>query len=364
MTNKFISSVWDFPNVGSTESGYLTHDFLRWYGKLIPQLVARLINLYSEENDTVLANFSGSGTVALEAHLANRNAIGIDANPLALLLSRFKSSPARIDVAEVINFLDANLPKKSSKNYHDDEFLQKWFSKESYEALDFYFQASQKLQNVQLRDTVTLAIASIVKKVSKVDARCVNHIVVDKNKKSTDVREALLAKFNDISEDVASVIEKKSKAKVSIKAGDARKLEIDSNSIDLIISHPPYLGAIDYTNIMQLENLIIGNDNKEIDVRDISTTSMKNYLISMQKVFDEMARVLKPGKTMVVIIGDNRKDGNIQPTFSYFIQDATNRLGLELKDIFVWVTKGKAGMSVTRRGNYIDHNYILVFKKA
>ena len=115
---------------------------------------------------------------------------------------------------------------------------------------------------------------------------------------------------------------------------------------------------------MQLENLILGNDNKLIDAKDISTTSMKNYLISMQEVFTEMERVLKPGKYMAVIIGDNRKDGNIQPTFSYFIQDATNRLGLELKDIFIWVTKGKAGMNVARRGNFIDHNYILVFKNS
>jgi DNA modification methylase len=114
---------------------------------------------------------------------------------------------------------------------------------------------------------------------------------------------------------------------------------------------------------MQLENVILGNDNKEIDGKDISTTSMKNYLLSMQLVFDEMARVLKHGKHMAIIIGDNRKDGNIQPTFAYFIHDATNRLGLELRDIFVWVTKGKAGMNVARRGNFIDHNYILIFKK-
>jgi len=363
VTNKFISSVWDFPDIGSTESGYLTHDFLRWYGKLIPQLVSRLLNLYSEENDTVLANFSGSGTVALEAHLANRNAIGIDANPLALLLSRVKSSPAKIDADEVMRFLDKSLPKNNTKDYLKDEFLQKWFSPEAYEELDKYFQASQKIEDTKLRDTVILALAAIVKKVSRVDARCVNHIVVDKNKKVADVRSTLYEKLKDIAKDVDSLILKKSKALVTIKAGDARKLDIKSNSVDLIISHPPYLGAIDYTNIMQLENLILGNDNKEIDGKDISTTSMKNYLISMQQVFDEMARVLKPEKYMAIIIGDNRKDGNIQPTFAYFIQDATNRLGLELKDIFVWVTKGKAGMNVARRGNFIDHNYILIFKK-
>lgn len=363
MNNKFISSVWDFPDIGSAQSGYLTHDFLRWYGKLIPQLVSRLLDLYSEENDTVLANFSGSGTVALEAHLANRKAIGIDANPLALLLSRVKSSPAKINAEELMAFLDVNLPDKTSRKYSEDEFLQKWFNSDAYDSLDKYFQACQKIQDVQLRDTTTLAIAAIVKKVSKVDSRCVNHIVVDKNKKIVDVRNTLYEKLKDISKDVESLIHKKSKASVTIKAGDARKLDLKSNSIDLIISHPPYLGAIDYTNIMQLENVILGNDNKEIDGKDISTTSMKNYLISMQQVFDEMARVLKPGKHMAIIIGDNRKDGNIQPTFAYFIQDATIRLGLELKDIFVWVTKGKAGMNVARRGNFIDHNYILIFKK-
>ncbi len=363
MSNKFISSVWDFSEVGSTQSGYLTHDFLRWYGKLIPQLVSKLLNLYSEENDTVLANFSGSGTVVLESHLANRNAVGIDANPLALLLSRVKSSPARIDSTKVMEFLDSNLPKKTSKDYSKDIFLQKWFTAKAYEDLDKYFQATQKIEDLKLRDTVTLAIASIVKKVSNVDARCVNHIVVDKSKKISDVRTCLADKLNEISSDVEALILKKSKARIEIKAGDARKLDIKSNSVDFIISHPPYLGAIDYTNIMQLENLIIGNDNKQIDINDISTTSMKNYLVSMQQVFDEMARVLKPGKHMAIIIGDNRKDGNIQPTFAYFIQDATTRLGLELRDIFVWVTKGKAGMNVARRGNFIDHNYILVFKK-
>ena len=363
MTNKFISSVWDFPDIGSSESGYLTHDFLRWYGKLIPQLVSKLLNLYSNENDTVLANFSGSGTVALEAHLANRNAIGIDANPLALLLSKVKSSPAKINAEEMIEFLDQNLPNKNTRNYLENEFLQKWFSVEAYEALDKYLQAIQKIEDSELRDTITLALAAIIKKASKVDARCVNHIVVDKNKKAADVRSILYEKLKEISKDVDSLISKKSKASVTIMAGDARKLELESNSIDLIISHPPYLGAIDYTNIMQLENFILGNDNKEIDGKDISTTSMKNYLISMQQVFDEMVRVLKHDKYIAIIIGDNRKDGNIQPTFAYFIQDATTRLGLELKDIFVWVTKGKAGMNVARRGNFIDHNYILIFKK-
>lgn len=363
MASDFISSVWDFPTTGSKQTGYLTHDFLRWYGKLIPQLVSKLINLYTNEDETVLANFSGSGTVALEAHLLGRNAIGIDANPLALLLSKVKSSPADFNPESVMALLASNLPAEARENYDENEFLQKWFSKESYTSLDRYFVAAQNISDDKLRDTIILALLSIVKKLSKVDARCVNHIVVDKSKKEFKVETELKSKLESISNDVKDLLPKKSKCTVSIIQGNARQLEMKDNSVDFIISHPPYLGAIDYTNMYQLENYFFGSDNKAIDALDISTTSLKNYLKSMESVFSEMERVLKPGKHMAVIIGDNRKDGKIQPTFSYFIQDAQQRLGLELRDIFIWVTRGKAGMNVTRRGNYIDHNYILIFKK-
>ena len=150
---------------------------------------------------------------------------------------------------------------------------------------------------------------------------------------------------------------------IDIKVGDARKLNIVSNSVDLVIAHPPYYNVIDYSNIMQLENFVIGNDLKSIDSQDISTSSLQQYMESMEKVFNEMYRVIKPGKYVVVIIGDNRKNGNIQPITSEFISYATKNLDFDLKDIFIWVTKGKAGMSVKRHGNHIDHNYILVFKK-
>ena len=82
----------------------------------------------------------------------------------------------------------------------------------------------------------------------------------------------------------------------------------------------------------------------------------------MEKIFDEMKRVLRPKKYACVIIGDIRKDGNIVPSFSYFIDYATKN-GFRLRDVFIWLLTGRAGMNVARRGNYIDHNYVLIFQK-
>jgi len=153
------------------------------------------------------------------------------------------------------------------------------------------------------------------------------------------------------------------KGSVQLELGDARELPCADDSVDLVVSHPPYLGAIDYSNMYRLENAVLGLDSQAFKSRDLSTTSKQKYLAGMRIVFDEMHRVLKPGKRMAVVIGDNRKDGFIQPTFAHFIVDAEQRLGMALEDIFIWVTSSKAGMSVKRHGNYIDHNYVLVFKK-
>ena len=40
-----------------------------------------------------------------------------------------------------------------------------------------------------------------------------------------------------------------------------------------------------------------------------------------------------------------------------------NKYGFDIEDIFVWVLNQKAGMNVARRGNFIDHNYVIIGKK-
>ncbi|MDO8572033.1 MAG: DNA methyltransferase [bacterium] len=363
MNNGYISSVWDFKDVSITETNYATHDFLRWYGKLIPQLVARLIKSYSEPGDLVLANFTGSGTVLLEANILGRDAIGVDSNPLSILLASVKTNSFTSHSEKLIKEIATDIESKNRKNYGGDMSDQKWFYQESFQDLMAIREAIQKIKKRSERDYCMLALASIIKKCSKIDARCVNHIVVDNKKKKVDVIREFTKKLEEMEVSMSKYREIATKSKVEVYKGDARQTGLQNSSVDLIISHPPYLGAIDYSNIYQLETKVLGFKYKDVDAEDISTNSMEKYLKEMRRVFDEMHRVLKNGHYACVVIGDNRKDGNIQPTFSYFIQYATEKLRFELKDIFIWVMSQKAGMSVKRHGNHIDHNYILVFKK-
>lgn len=363
LSKKFISSVWDFSNVTSRETGYLTHDFLRWYGKLIPQLVERLVSMYTEPGETVLANFSGSGTVALESKLLDRNAIGIDPNPLSLLVSKVKSNPSNSNLVKTLASVYQTLLSLQWDIDLTNVPESKWFRTGDLEKLIAIRESILQTATRDQKDTLLLALAAIVKKVSLVDSRCVNHLVKDNLKPTVDIWSEFESKVRSMMTSIGQLEARVSGGKVEILQGDARNLSLKSNSVDLIVSHPPYLGAIDYSNMYQLENVVLGFNQTSFKTDDISTSSMPKYLVAMQDVFTEMHRVLKPGKRMAVIIGDNRKNGAIQPTFAHFIVDAESRLGLKLEDIFIWVTTGKAGMSVKRHGNYIDHNYILIFKK-
>ncbi|MCK9575553.1 MAG: DNA methyltransferase [Clostridia bacterium] len=73
------NTIWSFPIRGK----WATHD-AKYRGNFSPFVAKNLILRYSKENDTVLDQFVGGGTTLIECKLNNRNAIGIDINPVAI----------------------------------------------------------------------------------------------------------------------------------------------------------------------------------------------------------------------------------------------------------------------------------------
>ncbi len=79
------NTVWAFPDRGK----WATHD-AKYRGNWSPYIPRNVILRYSKENDTVLDQFVGGGTTAVEAKLTHRNFVGIDINPNAIELSKKK----------------------------------------------------------------------------------------------------------------------------------------------------------------------------------------------------------------------------------------------------------------------------------
>lgn len=83
MFNLERTTVWSFPDRGS----WATHSG-RYRGNWSPYVPRNLILKYSQPGDWILDQFIGSGTTLVEAKLLNRNAVGVDINPQAVLISK------------------------------------------------------------------------------------------------------------------------------------------------------------------------------------------------------------------------------------------------------------------------------------
>ena len=83
------SQDWEFVN---EDTQYASHNIHRYSGKFIPQIARSAIQLLSEPHEIVFDPYLGSGTTALEAMLLERTCIGVDINPLAILISKVKTT--------------------------------------------------------------------------------------------------------------------------------------------------------------------------------------------------------------------------------------------------------------------------------
>lgn len=73
-------TVWSFPDRGD----WATHDGA-YRGNWSPYIARNLILRYSMQQDLILDQFVGGGTTLIGAKLLNRNSIGVDVNPEALI---------------------------------------------------------------------------------------------------------------------------------------------------------------------------------------------------------------------------------------------------------------------------------------
>ncbi|MGB8216388.1 MAG: DNA methyltransferase [Candidatus Methanoperedens sp.] len=82
--------------------------------------------------------------------------------------------------------------------------------------------------------------------------------------------------------------------------GDARSLDlIESESIDLIATHPPYASIIPYSH------------NREGDLSSVH--SIAEFAAEMSRVAEECMRVLAPGKHCAILMGDSRRSKHFVP---------------------------------------------------
>ena len=226
-----------------------------YHGNFAPQIPNHLIRRFTEEGDTVLDMFMGSGTTLYECETLNRNFIGFDINQ------------------EIIDFVNERMVGTENIKF--------------------------SIFNCDVTDT-------------------------------TQVRNCIQTHFS----------------------GSLKK------KVDFLISHPPYLDIIKFTN----------QPNDLSQISDINLFIQK-FVLAMKNCVD----VLKSKKLFAVVIGDIYRDGEVIP-LGFNLMDAIKRnIRCKLKGIIVKDMVGnraKIGLEALWRyrtlksDNFLfKHEYIFVFKK-
>jgi len=140
-----------------------------------------------------------------------------------------------------------------------------------------------------------------------------------------------------------------------IKKGDVRNLKgIKDNSIDLIVTHPPYLNIIHYSDDIEGDLSLISNISKFCD--------------EFEKGIKEFLRVLKENKYCAILIGDTRKSCHYIP-LAYYIMERFLKSGFILREDIIKTQHNCSSTpywrSQAEKYNIylIMHEHLLVFRK-
>ena len=142
---------------------YLTHGIHPYTAKVIPHIPRYFLEKYTRKNEIILDPFCGSGTTLLETILLGRNTIGIDINPLAILISEVKTTP--LDIAELssaIQLIKERIRNCNKKTTIDFPNIEYWFCKKAIDELSkikYVIQDTKSKFNEYINNFLTICLS-------------------------------------------------------------------------------------------------------------------------------------------------------------------------------------------------------------
>ena len=326
------------------------------------------INGLTRPGDTVLDPMCGSGITLLEGWLAGRDVIGVDLDPLARRQSLART--AALD-PETVKVAGSEVLERAAKLHAggshpadplglvrggmDDatlKFLDYWFLPETQRELAALMLVIRAEPDVPLRNLLEVVFSStIVTKSGGVSrardlAHTRPHRVADKQPRSALRQFGILL---NRAVDAYAHVETTKVRRGSVVAGDSRLLPLQTESVDLIVTSPPYANALDYMRahkfslawlgdpiprLSDLRGHYIGSERQSgadgggctlpgtvqtvvdaVGERDTGKARvLDRYFRDMAAAIGEMARVLRDGAAVVIVVGPSVMRDVLVPT--------------------------------------------------
>jgi site-specific DNA-methyltransferase (cytosine-N4-specific) len=363
----------------SGKTNYLTHNFHTYPAKYIPQIPRTFILEYTEQNDVVYDPFLGCGTTLVECVLLNRNGIGVDSNPIATLISEAKTTKLKskeiLEISKFINEIESSIDDDFYSNYehlNTTNFDNKdhWFQLNVQIELSFIKERINQQKNKKIKTFLSVCFSSIIVEVSNQES---DTRYAAKNKNITNFRtiEIFVKRGLSMVDRIREFSLEKGDSEILIKTQSSEIVDfIDSNSVDLVITSPPYANTYDYYLYHKSRMNWLQFDVKEVQKTEIGSRDkhsskklpIDNFISSLKCCFKEVSRVLKPGKHAVIVIGDSVIRGEFFNA-KEFTTSIFNDLKMDLVDFSSQNLKENTRMFNPTFTNSLKNEHVLIFKK-
>ena len=407
------------------DSGYASHNFHSFPAKFPPKLPRKFIEELTSPGDVVLDPMMGSGTTVLEAYLSGRRGVGFDIDPLALMLTKAKvtSLNARVIARVGSRILEqAQLAARGQRHELVRELENRWDAK-TRDFIDYWFAPEtqidllaliteiEQIEDAELKTFFELAFSAIIITKSggvslafdlahtrphraKVVIGTSGEVILGSELAASSshrvgfVTKTLRSPFREfkkrVEQNLRGLLECNSarlqpyleglfelepdRIEPHVALGSAQGLPLDDDSIDLIVTSPPYASnAIDYMRAHKFSlawmgypvdelgrkrkeyiggEAVTGFDFEDLPdetkavVGDISDRdekkgrALRRYFSEMTRTLREMFRVLRPGKAAIVVVGSSIMRGRDTETHTC-VAEIGRQIGFEIPGIGV-----------------------------
>lgn len=327
-------------------------------------LAEEIVVALTAKGDIVLDPMVGSGSTATASLRAHRAVIGTDIDPMALLLSRvattaYKREIATKRLAQILERAERHAAHglyvdtvRKAFNSEGQDFLKYWFPTCSQKQLFALTEEIAAEPAGKYRDLAWITLSSlIIAKSAGVSyaldiSRSRPHKV--KDKPVPDGFDAWRRRSKVVVDRLPFTVDSVPPVRARIEHADARKLPVEDASVNLVVTSPPYLNAIDYVRthkfslvwmgyelsaLRTVRSEMVGTERgmycpdslpshletSIVDSIDDRTrlAIVRRYLSDVRQVLLGINRVLKPGGAAIIALGpslisQNKSDaGNV-----------------------------------------------------
>lgn len=295
-------------NASRKDPKYVTHGIHAYKGKFYPQLARSLFNLARiRSGDRLLDPFCGSGTVPLEGFLNGLDCVGFDMNPLAVKIAKAKTEVLLVDpylrdrlLAQIQHRITRLEPSSDRRLFSEtviDE-IQSWFPSRVIDKLSALLTLIRNTPDVRVKDFLEVLLSNIIRKVSQQDPEDLRIRRRSEPINDAPVFELFSAHLSEQRRRLTEFASRSNRAPCrfvaarvfladSRLADSYRIADVGEQSIDCIITSPPYATALPYIDTDRLSILLLSG------LRSTERATIEQSLTGSREIRDRARRVIE-----------------------------------------------------------------------